>query len=188
MKKIIGLLVLQLLISVQAQASEKGVSKNSSKEIKGICQAVKDKKSLESLNYVPVTKIHDDIKTIREETHSKGITKVDFDNDGTEENLVLLEYASGAGRGCDYNYYDTLDNSRKEIQYDKKHSVLMKLQNLPNYTATDTQRTGVCKVVGPKWFMADGKTYFEVNKGNRRKITETIILLVEGNKTKEICR
>lgn len=42
----------------------------------------------------------------RRETSAAGEITLDFDNDGTLEDLTLLKFASGAGRGCDLEYFD----------------------------------------------------------------------------------
>ena len=50
--------------------------------------------------------------TNRRETSLRGELALDFRNTGRAVGLALLDYSSGAARGCDFMYYDTVSNGR----------------------------------------------------------------------------
>ena len=53
-----------------------------------------------------------DEPTPRRETGLVGRARIDFRNTGTTETLALLDYSSGSGRGCQFQYYDTMAADR----------------------------------------------------------------------------
>jgi hypothetical protein len=93
----------------------------------------------------------------RLETGASKAGKVDFDNDGSQDLLVLLHYASGAGRGCDVNYFDTLAESKDKLLLREKHDLLMKMQGI----FPEDKNPGNCSGNETSWFTLDGITYLE---------------------------
>jgi len=58
----------------------------------------------------------------------KKIAKFDYNNDGTNNNILEISYRSSAKRGCTYNYFDELDEN-----YESKQSeILSKTRDLMN--------------------------------------------------------
>lgn len=94
------------------------------------------------------------------ETSGKGAGHVDFDNDGADENLVFLQYASGAGRGCDYNYFDLLNKEGDGFSTSKKRALLLKLQGVGDMPHV-RHPVPSCSGNTTGWFRYNGVTYFE---------------------------
>ncbi len=83
---------------------------------------------------------------------------VDFDNDGKDEVLVELEYASGAGAGCAYNFFDLLNEERNGFSDSKKRQLLYELQGINKY---DFHPVPFCEGNTTGWFRYKGITYYE---------------------------
>jgi ankyrin repeat protein len=83
---------------------------------------------------------------------------VDFDNDGKDEVLVKLGYASGAGAGCGYDFFDLLNEKRDGFSDSKKRQLLLELQGINKDERHPVPRCGG-NVTG--WFRHDGITYYE---------------------------
>jgi len=86
--------------------------------------------------------------------------KVDFDNDGKEDMLVHLQYQSGAGPGCIYDFFDLLNEEKEGFSTSKSRSLLLEMQDIEH-------RPGVmhpvphCHGNATGWFRFNGITYFE---------------------------
>lgn len=93
----------------------------------------------------------------RPETYARNSAEVDFDNDGTQETLVALEYASGAGRGCGFNYFDILAPGKAALDPSAKHDLLMHLQGVD----LKGRYPGTCAGNMARWFAVNGVTYLE---------------------------
>src|SRR5690606_9051068 len=68
----------------------------SEKELDGLCRKVAQQ---EAEGYLPPQPM--DVRNINSETRSESFVMADIDNDGQEEKLLRIHYASGAGAGCD---------------------------------------------------------------------------------------
>lgn len=102
--------------------------------------------------------------TDRENTTKVGTIRLDFDNDGTTEDLVALEFESGAGRGCDANYYDLSEETAASPDGSRKRSLLMRLQDID---PTDVYPARPCGLER-RWLTLDGETYFELRYPGER--------------------
>ena len=94
------------------------------------------------------------------ETSDRGAGHVDFDNDGTDEYLAYLQYASGAGRGCDYNFFDLLNTKGDGFSTSKKRALLRKLQGVGDMPHV-RHPVPSCSGNATGWFQYNGITYFE---------------------------
>jgi hypothetical protein len=114
-----------------------------------------------------------DEATPRRETRLVGRLRVDFRNNGTAEELALLSYDSGAARGCDFKYYDTISADRLG-QNGPARSVLLPAQkidlrgqSLKEYSDpsegkfTSYMDPPHCGDVTPRWFELGGKIYLD---------------------------
>lgn len=107
---------------------------------------------------------------------------LDYNNDGTPNYIGELEYASGAGRGCDYNYFDELSEDRRSFVDSEERSLLLKMQKV--------DLSGRHPNCGSSWngkymnhfFSFDEKIYFEHRTRNDRAVFK-----IENNKIYEIC-
>ncbi len=87
--------------------------------------------------------------------------KIDFDNDGRKDRLLIVEYSSGAGRGCGYTYYELIDEETHAISKEPKRDLLRELQGMGSSPQWKLNTYDFCNgnIVG--WFIYEGITYFE---------------------------
>jgi len=117
----------------------------------------------------------------RRETTSPARGPVDIDNDGKAEDLMELEYASGAGRGCDYNYFD-LAFAAAGVRDNDKSSLLLQLQNVRG----DGRPQPCYGQIINQLFRFEGKTYFETNLSDQLSVQHTI-RLIDGGAVVQVC-
>jgi hypothetical protein len=125
----------------------------------------------DQVHYIEPSKA--DEATPRRETGLVGRLRVDFRTNGTAEELALLSYDSGAARGCDFKYYDTISANRLG-QNGPARSVLLRAQkidlrgqSLKEYSDpregkfTPYMDPPHCGDVTPRWFEVGGKIYLD---------------------------
>jgi len=149
----------------------------------GVCEAVAQK----HVSYMPVAEASDDDLDLgRRETRGAGRITVDFANTGAPAALALLSYESGAGRGCDISYFDTVTD-RKVVASGDAHAALMKLQDI----APDAERTeSRCDGSVPRWFSHRGRTYLDMaSKPDASGIAPFHeVRLLRGTKAETVCK
>lgn len=149
----------------------------------GVCQAALESSDLiQPIELSKDSKIPSDFLN-RPATEFNGVGLIDIDNDGTPEKIVGLDYVSGGGRGCDYNYYELLDSSGKSLSSEKKRTLFLTMQG-----AGDSGYEGrSCGHIVNRLFRYKNKTYYERNVEASR-YEENIILVLENNATKNVCK
>jgi hypothetical protein len=122
-----------------------------------LCRAVAQK----TASYAPLVATEDadpEMDTGRRETHVAGRITIDFANAGAPAPLALLAYDSGAGRGCDFSYFDVVTGSGIASSGDA-HSTLMRLQGVePEQGHT----SGSCDGAVPRWLSFAGLNYLDI--------------------------
>jgi hypothetical protein len=83
-----------------------------------------------------------------------GRIHLDFANDRRPATLFLYEISSGAGRGCQLDYFDLAPSSRKG----RDHVDLMHMQNL---NLRDSFPRETCNDEEPRWFSYAGRQFLE---------------------------
>lgn len=109
----------------------------------------------------------------RRETSLKGMLTLDFRNTGRAVSLALLDYASGAGRGCEFKYYDTVSNGRIGVPGESR-DVLMAAQDInlsgaslkeypdPSELKAESYfRPPHCGGVTPRWFEHNRRIFLD---------------------------
>lgn len=100
------------------------------KNSKAICDAVENEEvsyiSIENAIEKPNIKNYNPFWSL----HGLKQGKVDFDNDGTENDVFQIFYASGAGRGCDTLYFDEVESTKKEFKKTKSRELLLEMQGV----------------------------------------------------------
>lgn len=93
------------------------------------------------------------------ETSAKKVAMIDVENDGKKMPIIELEYASGAGPGCDYDYFDLLNLERTDIATGASRDLLVSMQRLFN----KAYRHPVPRCGGNEtgWFYLNGVNYYE---------------------------
>jgi hypothetical protein len=113
------------------------------------------------VSHAPVIEVQDadpDFEVGRRETRVVGRIDVDFANAGAPAPLALLSYESGAGRGCDFGYFDAVAGQRV-ASTGEAHATLMRLQGVE----PGAQRTsGSCDGAVPRWLGFGGVTYLDI--------------------------
>ncbi|HLH87442.1 MAG TPA: hypothetical protein VKX28_03210 [Xanthobacteraceae bacterium] len=94
-----------------------------------------------------------------------GHVMVDFANTGVPAALALVAFESGAGRGCDLNYFDAVVDGKLARGGDA-HAMLMKLQDVELSDQGDQDYTqSRCDGSTPRWFVLGGVTYLDIAGG-----------------------
>jgi len=109
------------------------------------------------VNYTAVNEAREQQGTERRETSLKGRVSVDSRNMRRPEPLVLLSYASGAGRGCEFDYFDVISDDRL-ASGGETHDILMGLQAIE---PSEGRSSGPCGHGAPRWFEYDGRLYLD---------------------------
>jgi uncharacterized protein len=113
----------------------------------------------------------------RYETGVGGQKYIDIDNDGEKELIAMVNYASGAGRGCDFLYYDELSPDGNSFSYTEGQTSLLKMQGVN----LDSRHPN-CGGMNNQIFEFKGKRYYEINTSNEHRIST-----LERNKIDNIC-
>ncbi len=90
------------------------------------------------------------------ETRAIGMRQIAFANDAQPVNIAKFELSSGAGAGCDAEFYDVLDPSGQYLVSGQKHDLLMKLQK-----ADPSHKYPIGCNNKARFFIHRGKVYFE---------------------------
>lgn len=56
--------------------------------------------------------------------------QIDIDNDGKLNNILEIDYASGAGRGCDFHFYDELNPKKDDFIQSESRNLLLNMQSV----------------------------------------------------------
>ncbi|HVF15800.1 MAG TPA: hypothetical protein VNA21_02785, partial [Steroidobacteraceae bacterium] len=118
----------------------------------------------------------------RPDTQARALAKIDVDNDGLEENLVEFAYSSGAGRGCENNYFELLADDGKSLASNSNAASVRELQSL---TANGSGGRNCGLVVNRLIRFAD-KIYFEANAKNASGTPHELRIL-EGEAVASVC-
>jgi hypothetical protein len=138
----------------------------------GLCRAV----AQGDVSYAKVADAQDADADAARRRWSSGVgghVSVDYANTGTATSLALVQLASGAGRGCDLNYFDLIADGQLARAGDA-HALLMKLQDVEvsDQGAGRDYTQGRCDGSTPRWFTRDGVTYIDIAGGPGVRITE----------------
>lgn len=106
---------------------------------------------------------------------------VDIDNDGIQEKVVEFQYSDSGGRGCEFNFYDLLDESGTKYSFGEKRTRFLEMQGV----SESYSYVRGCGQISNRLFRYRNKTYYENNvtqsEGQRH------ISLINGTQMKSIC-
>lgn len=111
------------------------------------------------------------------ETIVRGSARVDIDNNGAPDFVVELLFASGAGRGCDFNYFGLADPQGTGLSLAAEHLQVLKLQGLEE----SGFQQKYCGSVENRLITFEGKTYYESNFQNNPARPRTVAILEAGS-------
>jgi len=119
----------------------------------------------------------------RVETSMAGHAPVDVDNDGQPDDLAELEYSSGAGRGCDFNYFEAVDGDGTVLSSNKTlRESLARLQHI----GLEGVRMRSCGNIQNRLIRFAGRTYYERNLINTRTDDHWVASMEKGQ-VKRVC-
>lgn len=148
------------------------------KNSKAICDAVENKE----VSYISIN--HDIEKPNIPDynpfwsLHGLKQGKIDFDNDGTENDVFQIFYASGAGRGCDTLYFDEIESTGKEFKKTQSRELLLKMQEV------DINAFHPRCLTKSRFFKYDNKVFYEETFFNEKG---TKVLKLEEQQIIPIC-
>jgi len=94
-----------------------------------------------------------------------GHVSVDYANTGAATPLALVAFRSGAGRGCEFDYFDLTVGGTLAHAGDA-HALLLKLQDVELSGQGELDYTsGRCDGSRPRWFVRDGVTFLDIAGG-----------------------
>jgi len=117
----------------------------------------------------------------RSETALVAQGSADVDNDGTADEVMELAYESGAGRGCDFNYFE-LASDDMSVRRDAANRLLNELQGI----SADGYRARSCGGVRNRLFRFEGKIYYETNTTNN-DTTPHAVRLTDRGTVSQVC-
>ena len=118
----------------------------------------------------------------RKDTQARSTGKIDIDNDGLEESLLELIYSSGAGRGCENNYFELLADDGETLASNSNAAAIRDLQGLSDTAANDRN----CGVASNRLIRFDDKIYLERNASNVTGTPHELRIL-EGTAISTVC-
>jgi hypothetical protein len=124
----------------------------------------------------------DEIIVGRSETHVTAAGRIDIDNDGHPELVAELEFSSGGGRGCDFNYFEIIHVNAAKPAIARKRKQFLKMQGIEN--AGYGGRS--CGNIKNRLFTFKGKTYYEKNITNNALEKRQVAILDSGG-ARTIC-
>jgi hypothetical protein len=170
--------------------SEKPLLLSSVPATEGFCGRESRKNNPGASNLLPFDKARKDRfyeLRRRRETHPYGYVDIDFDNDGDNDLLLYLEYASGAGRGCDVHYFDVMTPEGLPLDAGTEHDTLMRLQGID----LSGRHPGNCSGNVVRVFREQDVTYFHLKYRSDRpysvKQMVNDIYEVKGTKITLVC-
>lgn len=148
-----------------------------------VCAAVEAMEtSIEPAELVALTDAHA-YATGRRDTQARALGRSDVDNDGLEESVIEYVYSSGAGRGCEINYYELLGEDGRSLAANSNAAAVRELQRLGPAGADGRN----CGLVANRLFRFADKIYFESNAGNAPGFPHEVRIL-RGDAVATACR
>jgi hypothetical protein len=118
----------------------------------------------------------------RFETRTVAFGPVDVDNDGKPEDLLELQLDSGAGRGCNWNYFELATPDGGALLTNEKSGLIKALQGLDE----ESYARRNCGVVANRLLRHDGKVYYETNVRNAEYHDHEVRIL-DGGRVHTVC-
>jgi hypothetical protein len=131
----------------------------------------------QELNYVTFDRLHAITHAAVQEAGfdqtnpGKYAAQMDINNDGTDDLVVELDLASGAGRGCDARHLGVLNKARNKLDMDVT-------RQLPE---------PMCEGVGQTPFVFEGQTYIEVKYASRHPTNIHKVIQLKESKLETVC-
>lgn len=118
----------------------------------------------------------------RRETGLERQGYVDYNNDGVLNFIAELYYASGAGRGCDFNYFDELSVDGKSFIESLDRSLLLEMQKVNLDERHPNCGSWINGQYKNQFFKFGGQVYFEYSTIRNRAVYK-----IEEDQIFEVC-
>jgi len=147
-----------------------------------VCQAIEREQGVEDITLpaAPANTPHPAFG--RRHTDVRKLGNIDVDNDGITETIAELEYSVGAGRGCDFNYFELTTPDGSGIAGTVKSRLVDDLQDI----GYDGFEGPSCVSVQNRLIRHEGTVYFETNSTNQAGVKHTVARLQQGQVT-QVC-
>lgn len=149
-----------------------------------VCDAVKND-TIVSLNFTTNSNNSNSRwKNIgRYETRLRSHAYLDYDNDGNQNSLVELIYSSGAGRGCDFNYFDELSDSEDSFRANPEESLLLKMQKVELNNRHPNCGSLINQKYSNRFFKFNSEVYYEHKTHKLREV-----LTINNGQIHSVCK
>ncbi len=135
--------------------------KQASPAAEGLCRSVLEGNDNVRPLAMPLQTIHPPHTLVRDKTTIGNTQWIDVDNDGQSERVVELFYSGTAGRGCEVNYFDILEEDGLQLSLKALRARFLKMQMID----LDGEPSGNCSTAN-RLLLIDGVTYHESNVSN----------------------
>lgn len=146
-----------------------------------VCAAVESGEGVEEVELTDITE-QQPAAFGRPDTAPKRLGKVDIDNDGLEEPLIELSYASGGGQDCTFNYFELLAEDGRSLLGSSNSAPVRELQDLRD----DRHRERNCGRIENRLFEFQEKIYYETNVSTDGPAAHEVRVL-EGTAVETLC-
>jgi uncharacterized protein YecT (DUF1311 family) len=144
-------------------------SSSNAEDLKLLCSSLA-KNSLDNLSSAlsnePLSKSVELCTSCSPDTYIEKSGYLDYDNDGAPNYLIEFGYASGAGRGCDFNYFDEFDLAQEKVSETAIRKLLLYMQGVD----FEARHPG-CGGMRNKFVEYNGLIYYVAIKEGERSIS-----------------
>ena len=139
----------------------KAVVQQASPQAETLCRAVLEDHDKVRPLAMQLETLHPPHTLLRDNTRIGQTQWIDVDNDGKAERVVELFYSGTAGRGCEVNYFDILEEDGMQLSLKPLRDRFLKMQMIE----PDGRPQGNCMAEN-RMLLIDGVTYHESNVAN----------------------
>lgn len=140
--------------------------------------------------------------TNRRETSLRGELTLDARNNGRPVSLALLDYSSGAARGCEFKYYDTTADRRIGVPGQSRDLLMAaqtidltgeRLKEYPDPSERKDEsyfRPPHCGGVTPRWFAHDRRIFLDTaaERDDGLLTRFRTVSVIENTRVRPLCR
>lgn len=145
-----------------------------------VCAAVEAGEHIEAVGLTKVTD-RQAVAFGRADTFTTATGAADIDNDGLDDDLIELSYASGGGQGCTFNYFELLAEDGSLVGNSKSIPV-HELQGL----TSDGYRGRNCGHIENRLFKSGSRIYYETNVTNNGLVPH-VLRVLDGTAVATLC-
>ncbi len=154
-----------------------------------LCHALAKREGPEGIEFklaVPAALSQEEVAKRYGETAADTMARLDFENSGATKNVLALSLSSGAGAGCDEEFFDVASEAGDRLADGTDHELIAKMQHLTN----NRYPVSTCGN-SPRFFTYGNKIYFE-NKAAQWPPVDTrneyhFVTRIDNTQVHEVC-